>query len=86
MTGFATFKFATAIAVFGLLAAPASAATVWDQLNDTAPRADGVFGDLQSSAPRSPFDQINTTAPRSPFDQISTTAPVRAPNKDVVGE
>ena len=79
-------KVGTAIAAFGLIASPASASSVWDQLNSTAPRSDGVFGDLQSSAPRSPFDQINTTAPRSPFDQINTTAPVRAPNKDVVGE
>ena len=86
MKGSITLKFATAIAAFGLLASPASAKTVWDGLNDTAPRSDGVFGDLQSSAPRSPFDQINTGAPRSPFDRINTTAPVRAPNEDVVGE
>lgn len=25
--------------------------SVWDQLNDSAPRTDGVFGDLQKSAP-----------------------------------
>ncbi len=91
-------KFATAIAAFGLLAAPVSAKSVWDQLGDSAPRTDGVFGDLQSTAPRSPFDQINTSAPRSPFDQIDTsaprspfdqinsTAPVRGPDKDLVGE
>ena len=25
--------------------------SIWDQLNQTAPRDDGVFGDLQKSAP-----------------------------------
>ena len=77
---------ATAIAAFGLLATPASAKSFWDQLNDTAPRSDGVFGDLQNAAPRSPFDQINSTAPRAPFDQINDTAPVRAPDTDLAGE
>ena len=86
MKGLIALKVATAIAAFGLLATPASAKSVFDQLNDTAPRSDGVFGDLQSTAPRSPFDQINTTAPRSPFDQINETAPVRAPDKDLTGE
>ena len=79
-------KVATVIAAFGFLSTPASAKTVFDQLNDTAPRSDGVFGDLQNGAPRSPIDQINSTAPRAPFDQINDTAPVRAPDRALAGE
>ena len=53
------------IAVFGLTTMPVGAATIFDQLRD--------------SAPRSVFDDIRDTAPRTVFDDIRDTAPVRKP-------
>lgn len=57
----------------GLLVAPASARTVFDDLRDTAPRS--IFADIQDTAPRSIFDQLRDTAPKLPFDQIGDSAP-----------
>ena len=37
------------IAAFGIFATPASAKSIWDQLNDTAPRS--IFDQLNDSAP-----------------------------------
>lgn len=57
----------------GLLVAPATARTVFDDLRDTAPRS--IFTDIQETAPRSIFDDLRDTAPKSPFDQIRDSAP-----------
>ena len=54
------------IAVFGLTTMPAGAATIFDQLRD--------------SAPRSVFDDIRDAAPRTVFDDIRDSAPVRKPD------
>ena len=60
-------------AASGLIAAtPANAKSIWDQINE--------------SAPRTIFDDIRDTAPRTIFDDIRDSAPVRAPDKDFVGE
>ena len=60
-------------AAFGFIAAtPVNAKSIWDQINDTAPRTI--------------FDDIRDTAPRTIFDDIRDTAPVRAPDKDLAGE
>ena len=37
--------------VLGVLAAPANAKSVWDQISETAPRS-GVFDDLNLTAPK----------------------------------
>jgi hypothetical protein len=58
-------------AAMSVIAVPASAKTVWDQLNETAP----------FSQPRSEL-----TAARSPFEDISDAAPVRACDRDLAGE
>jgi len=61
------------VVVLGI--APASAKSVWDQLNE--------------SSPRSVFAEIRDAAPRSIFDQIGDAAPVRKPDAepvDLVGE
>ena len=60
------------IATFGLLAAPANAKSIWDQLNETAPRT--------------VFDDIRDAAPRTIFDDLQDSAPLSAPDKDVAGE
>jgi hypothetical protein len=39
------------ILALGLLAGQASARTVFDDIQDSAPRSDGVFGTLENSAP-----------------------------------
>jgi hypothetical protein len=64
--------FASAVAL-SLLAGSASARTLFEQLNDTAPRAD-IFTQINETAPRSPFDKLNETAPRS-FGQLNEQAP-----------
>jgi hypothetical protein len=58
-------------AAMSVIAAPTSAKTVWEQLNDTAPW----------SQPRS-----EPTATRSLFDDISDAAPVCAHGRELVGE
>jgi hypothetical protein len=73
-----------AIAAFGLLATPANAKSVWDQLNETAPRT--VFDDIRDTAPRTIFDDLRESAPRTVFDDLQATAPIHAPDKDLVGE
>ena len=67
-----TLTIISVIAAFGVVATPAGAKSVWDQLNETAPR--------------SIWDQLNQTAPRSIFDDLRDTAPVRAPDEDLAGE
>jgi hypothetical protein len=64
--------FASLIAL-GLIAGPAAARSVFDDLRDTAPRS--IFADIQETAPRSIFDDIRDTAPRSIFDEIQSGAP-----------
>jgi hypothetical protein len=64
---------ATLLAV-GLLAGQACARTVFDDINDSAPRSQ-IFTDINSSAPRSAFDTLNDTAPRSLFGDIQDSAP-----------
>ena len=63
---------AVVIAAFSVIAAPANAKSVFDQLNE--------------SAPRSIFDDIRDSAPRTIFDDIQSSAPISAPDKDLVGE
>jgi hypothetical protein len=60
------------MAAIGGVATPVGAKSLWDQLNE--------------SAPRSIFDEIRDTAPRTIFDEIRDSAPVRAPDQDLVGE
>jgi hypothetical protein len=57
----------------GLLIAPASARTPFDDIRDSAPRS--VFADMQDTAPRSIFDDLGDTAPKSLFDQTRDQAP-----------
>ena len=63
-----------ALLALGLLAGQASARTVFDDLNDSAPRAD-IFADINATAPRSTFDDLRDSAPRSTFDQLRDSAP-----------
>ena len=58
------------IAVLGLTTIPADAKTIFDQLNDTAPRS--VFDDLSASAPRTVFDDLRATAPYRKPDVADT--------------
>ena len=60
------------IAAIGVVATPAGAKNVWDQLNE--------------AAPKSIWDQLNETAPRTIFDEIADTAPVRMPDDDRAGD
>ena len=62
--------------VLGVLAAPANAKSVWDQISETAPRS-GVFDDLNLTAPKSVFETLNDTAPRSDgvFGELEKNAP-----------
>ena len=69
----------TSLLALGLCTGVANAkpGSFFDQLRDSAPRSDGVFGTVQDSAPRSPFDRINDTAPRSDgvFGTVQDSAP-----------
>ena len=58
------------IAVFGLTTMPAGAATIFDQLRDSAPRS--VFDDIRDAAPRTVFDDIRDSAPVSKPDVTDT--------------
>jgi hypothetical protein len=62
--------------LFGVLAGPANAKSVWDQISETAPRS-GVFEDLNLTAPKSVFETLNESAPRSDsiFGEIEKNAP-----------
>jgi hypothetical protein len=62
-----------ALLALGLLAGQASARTVFDQINETAPHA--AFGDLNDAAPHGAFDNLNDSAPRSAFSDINDSAP-----------
>jgi hypothetical protein len=66
---------ASAVAL-SLFAGAASARTVFDRLNETAPHA-AVFTQINETAPKSAFDRLNETAPRSDdvFTQINEQAP-----------
>lgn len=72
------FRTLVIISACGLLAIPANAKTIFDQLNDTAPRS--VFDDLRDTAPRTVFDDLRDTAPRSVFDDLRDSSPVRKPD------
>jgi hypothetical protein len=67
----------TAIATLlalGILAGQASARTVFDDINASAPRS--AFADLNDTAPRGGvFDDLNQSAPRSAFDSLNDSAP-----------
>ena len=63
-----------ALLALGLVAGSAQARTYFDDLRDTAPRAD-IFTDIQNSAPRSIFDDLRNSAPRSVFDDLRDSAP-----------
>lgn len=82
-------KFATATLVaFALLtgASVANARTqgVFTDLNTSAPKT--TFDTLQDSAPRSAFDDLNQSAPRSVFDGIRDSAPRSGTVRGTVGE
>ncbi|MDX2157562.1 MAG: hypothetical protein SFW09_13745 [Hyphomicrobiaceae bacterium] len=49
------------VVALGLLTTPANAKSIWQELNEAAPRS--IFEDLQRSAPRSVFDEMTDTAP-----------------------
>jgi hypothetical protein len=63
-----------ALLALGLFAGQASARTVFDDIQNSAPRSQ-IFTDVGNSAPRSVFDDIQDSAPRSIFDQIQESAP-----------
>lgn len=63
-----------AILALGLVTGAAQARTVFDDIRDSAPRAD-IFTDIRDSAPRSVFDDIRDAAPRSVFDSLRDSAP-----------
>lgn len=58
------------------LSGPSSAKSLWDQINETAPRS-SVFDDLNLTAPKSVFEGLNETAPRSDgvFGELEKNAP-----------
>jgi hypothetical protein len=62
--------------VLSVLAGPANAKSIWDQISETAPRS-GVFEDLNLTAPKSVFETLNDTAPRSDgvFGELEKNAP-----------
>ena len=62
-----------ALFAIGLLAGQASARTVFDDINSTAPHS--AFEQLNDTAPRSAFDNLSDSAPRSSFEQLNDTAP-----------
>lgn len=62
-----------ALFALGVLAGQASARTVFDDINATAPRS--AFTDLADTAPRGAFDNLNESAPRAPFGDLADTAP-----------
>ncbi|MDX2155944.1 MAG: hypothetical protein SFW09_05465 [Hyphomicrobiaceae bacterium] len=80
---------AAAIVALSLLSGVAQARPVdgiFTDIERTAPRS--VFDDLNSSAPRSLFDDIKDTSPRSAFGSLGDTAPLTdgATPRDLVGE
>jgi hypothetical protein len=62
-----------ALLAIGLFAGQASARTVFDDINESAPH--GTFTDLNDTAPRSAFDNLNDSAPRSTFSDLNDSAP-----------
>ncbi len=62
-----------ALVALGLVAGQASAKSLFDGIQDTAPRAE-IFTDIGNAAPRSVFDGIRDTAPRS-FGDLQDQAP-----------
>ena len=70
MKAFAT---ASLLALGLIVSAGVARATVFDDLQLSAPRS--IFDDLRDTAPRSIFDEIRDTAPRSIWDQLNDTAP-----------
>ena len=62
-----------ALLAVGLVASQASARTIFDDVQDSAPRS-AIFTDIGNAAPRSAFDALNDAAPRS-FGEIQDSAP-----------
>ena len=62
-----------ALLALGLVTGQASAKSLFDSLQDSAPRSE-IFTDLGNAAPRSAFDGIQDAAPRS-FEDIRDSAP-----------
>ena len=60
----------------GVLAGPANAKSIWDQISETAPRS-SVFEDLNLTAPKSVFETLNESAPRSDgvYGELEKNAP-----------
>jgi hypothetical protein len=71
---FSALLVATSIAA---LAQPVSAKSIWEQLAESAPRAEHPFDQIEMTAPRSNvFTELETRAPRSDmFDELNNTAP-----------
>ena len=65
-----TLNILTVFAILGLTTIPADAKSIFDQLNDTAPRS--IFDDISDTAPRTVFDDIRDTAPVSKPDITDT--------------
>ena len=64
------------VVALGLFSASAQAAPrdVFTQINETAP-LQGVFEDLNKTAPRSVWTDLNETTPRTYFDDLNESAP-----------
>ena len=62
-----------ALLALGLVTGQASAKSLFDGIQDSAPRSE-IFTDIGNSAPRSVFDDIRDTAPRS-FGDLRDSAP-----------
>jgi hypothetical protein len=60
----------------GVLAGPANAKSIWDQISESAPRS-SVFEDLNLTAPKSLFETLNESAPRSDgvYGELEKNAP-----------
>ncbi len=67
-----TLTAAVFVATLSMIAAPACAKGIFDQLNE--------------ASARTLFDDIREISPRTVFDDINTSAPVSAPEKEPVGE
>ena len=69
----------TSALLLGVLAGPANAKSIWDQISETAPRS-GVFDDLNLTAPKSVFETLNELAPRSDgvFGELEKTERLKA--------
>lgn len=69
-----TLLTASVLALGLFSSAQAAPRDVFTQINETAP-LQGVFEDLNKTAPRSVWTDLNETAPRTYFDDLNETAP-----------